>query len=148
MAAPLTGWLRFILAVAGGAHQRVAAESAGYGPRLGASLPSWLPRRGGRRCDRGGVGRDRSGRAAFGERTWHVLLLLRRPPGVGAVGQRGSAIDPATGRSAADAIRTWDCDHRGRQADFELQPLKTPAPEVSRQFSIDAPLNRIVISWN
>lgn len=68
--------------------------------------------------------------------------------GSGPLGNGGPRSTRRRGRSVADAIRRWDCDHRGRQADFELQPLKTPAPEVSRQFSIDAPLNRIVISWN
>ncbi|MFG2483367.1 methyltransferase, FxLD system [Streptomyces virginiae] len=49
----------------------------------------------------------------------------------------------------ADAIRTWDRDHRGRDVDFEIQPLGTPAPEVRPgRFSIDTPLNRIVIGWN
>ncbi|MEU3985483.1 methyltransferase, FxLD system [Streptomyces sp. NPDC026672] len=48
----------------------------------------------------------------------------------------------------ADTIRTWDREYRGREATFEIQPLD--APEIERRpglFSLDTPLNRIVVDW-
>lgn len=48
----------------------------------------------------------------------------------------------------ADAIRTWDCDYRDREATFEIQPLD--APEIEQcpgLFALDTPLNRIVVDW-
>ncbi|MFI7356229.1 methyltransferase, FxLD system [Streptomyces avidinii] len=49
----------------------------------------------------------------------------------------------------ADAIRTWDHNYRSRKPDFELQSLQTPAPEERPgRFTVDTPLNRIVIDWN
>lgn len=48
----------------------------------------------------------------------------------------------------ADAIRTWDREYRGREATFEIQPLDAPAIEQSPgRFSLDTPLNRIVVAW-
>jgi protein-L-isoaspartate(D-aspartate) O-methyltransferase len=48
----------------------------------------------------------------------------------------------------ADAIRTWDRDHRGREASFEIQRLDAPASEQRPGlFAIDTPLNRIVVHW-
>ncbi|MFE3328998.1 methyltransferase, FxLD system [Streptomyces sp. NPDC059176] len=49
----------------------------------------------------------------------------------------------------AEAIRTWDRNYRGREASFELQSLLASAPKESPgQFTVDTPLNRIVIDWN
>ncbi|WP_042366857.1 methyltransferase, FxLD system [Streptacidiphilus neutrinimicus] len=48
----------------------------------------------------------------------------------------------------ADAIRTWDREYRGREATFEIQHLD--APPIEQQpglFSIDTPLNRILVDW-
>ncbi|WP_405583544.1 methyltransferase, FxLD system [Streptomyces sp. NBC_01190] len=48
----------------------------------------------------------------------------------------------------ADAIHTWDRDHRGREATFEIQRLDAPAIEQRPGlFAIDTPLNRIVADW-
>ncbi|MEV7525859.1 methyltransferase, FxLD system [Streptomyces sp. NPDC091371] len=48
----------------------------------------------------------------------------------------------------ADAIRIWDRDFRGRDAKFELRAFDAPAPEERRgRFTIDTPLNRIVVDW-
>ncbi|MFE9601452.1 methyltransferase, FxLD system [Streptomyces hokutonensis] len=48
----------------------------------------------------------------------------------------------------AEAIRTWDRDYRGREASFAIQPLDTPAIEQQPGlFSLDTPLNRIVVDW-
>ncbi|MER6206550.1 methyltransferase, FxLD system [Streptomyces sp. NPDC001642] len=48
----------------------------------------------------------------------------------------------------AEAIRTWDRDYRGREASFTIQPLDAPAIEQeSGLFSLDTPLNRIVVDW-
>lgn len=49
----------------------------------------------------------------------------------------------------ADAIRTWDHNYRGQEANFELQSRETPASdERPGRFTVDTPLNRIVIDWN
>jgi len=48
----------------------------------------------------------------------------------------------------AEAIRTWDRDYRGREASFAIQPLDAPAiEEQPGLFSLDTPLNRIVVDW-
>jgi protein-L-isoaspartate(D-aspartate) O-methyltransferase len=48
----------------------------------------------------------------------------------------------------ADAIRTWDCEYRGREAMFEIQPLDAPGIEQRPGlFALDTPLNRIVVDW-
>ncbi|AQS66870.1 methyltransferase, FxLD system [Streptomyces pactum] len=49
---------------------------------------------------------------------------------------------------AAEAIRTWDREYRGREATFEIQPLDAPAIEQRPgHFALDTPLNRIVVDW-
>ncbi|MFJ7045259.1 methyltransferase, FxLD system [Streptomyces sp. NPDC101112] len=48
----------------------------------------------------------------------------------------------------ADTIRTWDRDYRDRKATFEIQPLDAPATEQRPGlFTLDTPLNRIVVDW-
>ncbi|MFI8952192.1 methyltransferase, FxLD system [Streptomyces sp. NPDC053750] len=48
----------------------------------------------------------------------------------------------------ADAVRTWDREYRGREARFEIQPLDAPAIEQRPGlFTLDTPLNRIVVDW-
>lgn len=48
----------------------------------------------------------------------------------------------------ADAIRTWDREYRDREATFEIQPLDAPPIEQRPGlFSLDTPLNRIVVDW-
>ncbi|WCN07368.1 methyltransferase, FxLD system [Streptomyces sp. M92] len=48
----------------------------------------------------------------------------------------------------AEAVRTWDREYRGREATFELQPLDAPTTEPSPGlFTLDTPLNRIVVDW-
>ncbi|MDQ8706949.1 methyltransferase, FxLD system [Streptomyces sp. LHD-70] len=48
----------------------------------------------------------------------------------------------------ATAIQEWDRDYRGREADFELRPLDAaPAEPQPGRFTIDTPLNQIVIKW-
>ncbi|WP_372412418.1 methyltransferase, FxLD system [Streptomyces luteireticuli] len=50
--------------------------------------------------------------------------------------------------TVADAVRTWDRDHRTSEATFEIQPLDAPAVEPRPgRFAFDTPLNRIVIEW-
>ncbi|MFE0130165.1 methyltransferase, FxLD system [Streptomyces sp. NPDC059037] len=48
----------------------------------------------------------------------------------------------------AEQIRTWDRDFRGRDVEFEIQPLDAAplAPKPGR-FAFDNALNRIVIEW-
>ncbi|KOU98395.1 MULTISPECIES: methyltransferase, FxLD system [Streptomyces] len=49
----------------------------------------------------------------------------------------------------AEVIRTWDRNYRSREATFELQSLQAPASkEGPGRFSVDTPLNRIVIDFN
>lgn len=48
----------------------------------------------------------------------------------------------------AEAIRTWDRDHRDREATFELQPLDAaPAETGPGRFVLDTPINRVVVDW-
>ncbi|MEU5839622.1 methyltransferase, FxLD system [Streptomyces diacarni] len=48
----------------------------------------------------------------------------------------------------AEAIREWDRGYRGREADFELRPLGAASAEPQPgQFTVDTPLNQIVIKW-
>ncbi|WP_406129769.1 methyltransferase, FxLD system [Streptomyces sp. NBC_00989] len=48
----------------------------------------------------------------------------------------------------AEAIRTWDRTYRGREASFAIEPLDAPAiEEQPGLFSLDTPLNRIVVDW-
>ncbi|XUL89961.1 methyltransferase, FxLD system [Streptomyces galilaeus] len=48
----------------------------------------------------------------------------------------------------AEEIRAWDRDYRGREASFTIQPLDAPAIEQQPGlFSLDTPLNRIVVDW-
>ncbi|GLW02569.1 MULTISPECIES: methyltransferase, FxLD system [Streptomyces] len=49
----------------------------------------------------------------------------------------------------AESIRTWDRNYRGRKGSFELHSLQGPTPKESPgRFSVDTPLNRIVIDFN
>ncbi|QPP05125.1 methyltransferase, FxLD system [Streptomyces bathyalis] len=49
----------------------------------------------------------------------------------------------------ADAVRTWDREYRGREATFELQDLTAPRVEPRPGlFSLDTPLNRVVVDFN
>lgn len=64
----------------------------------------------------------------------------------GVIGH-GPGSDELVGR-VAEAIREWDRDHRGREAEFELRPLDAaPAEPRPGRFVIDTPLNRIVVKW-
>ncbi|MFD5425344.1 methyltransferase, FxLD system [Streptomyces sp. NPDC127084] len=64
----------------------------------------------------------------------------------GVIGH-GPGSDELSAR-VADAVRTWDRQYRGREARFELQDLNAPAIEqASGVFSLDTPLNRIVVDW-
>ncbi|MFI7876079.1 methyltransferase, FxLD system [Streptomyces salinarius] len=48
----------------------------------------------------------------------------------------------------ADAVRTWDREYRDREATFELHPVDAPTTEPSPGlFTLDTPLNRIVVDW-
>lgn len=48
----------------------------------------------------------------------------------------------------AEAIRSWDRNYRGREASFGIQRLDAPAIEQQPGlFSLDTPLNRIVVDW-
>ncbi|MEU6406313.1 methyltransferase, FxLD system [Streptomyces sp. NPDC046985] len=48
----------------------------------------------------------------------------------------------------AAATRTWDLEYRDREAAFEIQPLDAPAIEQrAGLFTLDTPLNRIVVDW-
>ncbi len=65
----------------------------------------------------------------------------------GVIGH-GPGSDELAAKVAA-AIRTWDQEHRGREATFEIQPLDSPAIEQRPGlFALDTPLNRIVVDWN
>jgi protein-L-isoaspartate(D-aspartate) O-methyltransferase len=49
----------------------------------------------------------------------------------------------------ADAVRTWDREYRGRDATFELQDLAATQVEPrDGLFSLDTPLNRVVVNFN
>jgi protein-L-isoaspartate(D-aspartate) O-methyltransferase len=49
----------------------------------------------------------------------------------------------------AEAVRTWDREYRGREAHFEIQNLDAPSIEPKPdRFTLDTPLNRIVVDWN
>ncbi|MET9611772.1 methyltransferase, FxLD system [Kitasatospora indigofera] len=65
----------------------------------------------------------------------------------GVVGH-GPGSDELANR-VAEAMQTWDREYRDREARFELHPLDaapvTPAPG---RFTVDTPLNRIVIDWH
>ncbi|WP_370418991.1 methyltransferase, FxLD system [Streptomyces sp. QH1-20] len=64
----------------------------------------------------------------------------------GAVGH-GPGSEELTAQ-VAEAIRTWDREYRGRQAQFELRPLDAePVEPGPGRFTIDTPLNRIVVQW-
>ncbi|WP_066938283.1 methyltransferase, FxLD system [Streptomyces sp. NBRC 110611] len=64
----------------------------------------------------------------------------------GVIGH-GSGGHELAGRVAAE-VRTWDRDFRGREVEFEIQPLAAapPAPKPGR-FAFDNALNRIIIEW-
>ncbi|MFF3640439.1 methyltransferase, FxLD system [Streptomyces sp. NPDC002564] len=48
----------------------------------------------------------------------------------------------------AEAMKEWDRDYRGREADFELRPLDAaPIAPHPGHFTIDTPLNQIAIKW-
>ncbi|WP_431954179.1 methyltransferase, FxLD system [Actinacidiphila sp. bgisy167] len=65
----------------------------------------------------------------------------------GVVGH-GPGADELAAR-ITDSMRTWDRDHRGSEARFELLPLDAAAPVETApgRFTVDTPLNRIVIDW-
>ncbi|CAL9312693.1 methyltransferase, FxLD system [Streptomyces sp. SudanB182_2057] len=64
----------------------------------------------------------------------------------GVIGH-GPGSDELTAK-VADAIRTWDREYRGREATFEIESLDAPAIEQSPgRFSLETPLNRIVVAW-
>ncbi|MCZ4098294.1 methyltransferase, FxLD system [Streptomyces sp. H39-C1] len=64
----------------------------------------------------------------------------------GVIGHGPGSDELAT--RVADSIRTWDREYRGREATFEIQPLDAPPVEqVPGLFSLDTPLNRIVVDW-
>ncbi|WP_329317978.1 methyltransferase, FxLD system [Streptomyces sp. NBC_01262] len=64
----------------------------------------------------------------------------------GVVGQ-GPGSDELAGR-VADSMRTWDREYRGREAQFEIQPLDAEPIETGPgRFSFDTVLNRIVVDW-
>ncbi|MFF8989469.1 methyltransferase, FxLD system [Streptomyces sp. NPDC014983] len=64
----------------------------------------------------------------------------------GVIGH-GPGSDELTAK-VADAIRTWDREYRGREATFEIQPLDVPEIEpCPGLFSLNTPLNRIVVDW-
>ncbi|MFJ9029031.1 methyltransferase, FxLD system [Streptomyces sp. NPDC102274] len=64
----------------------------------------------------------------------------------GVIGHGGGSDELAA--KVADAIRTWDREYRSREATFEIQPLDAPAIEQRPGlFSLDTPLNRIVVDW-
>ncbi|MFJ6140639.1 methyltransferase, FxLD system [Kitasatospora sp. NPDC092286] len=48
----------------------------------------------------------------------------------------------------AESMRTWDREYRDREAQFEIQPLTAaPVKPAPGRFTIDTPLNRIVVAW-
>ncbi|MFF3750515.1 methyltransferase, FxLD system [Streptomyces sp. NPDC002018] len=64
----------------------------------------------------------------------------------GVIGH-GHGSDELTSQ-VADAIRTWDREYRNREATFELQPLDAaPVEIVPGRFTLDTPLNRVVVNW-
>jgi protein-L-isoaspartate(D-aspartate) O-methyltransferase len=64
----------------------------------------------------------------------------------GVIGH-GPGSDDLAGK-VADAVRTWDRKHRDHEATFEIQPLDAPAIEQRPGlFTVDTPLNRIVVTW-
>ncbi|MEV6012607.1 methyltransferase, FxLD system, partial [Streptomyces sp. NPDC051976] len=64
----------------------------------------------------------------------------------GVIGHGPGSTELAT--RVAEAIRTWDRDYRGREATFEIRPLDAPATEQRPGlFTLDTPLNRIVVDW-
>ncbi len=73
-----------------------------------------------------------------GARLWE-FGVIGHGPGSGELSAR-----------VAEAIRTWDREHRDHEATFELQPLEAPAPGDPRpgRFTLDTPLNRIVVDWH
>lgn len=57
---------------------------------------------------------------------------------------------PGSGELAvkvADLIRTWDWDFRDREATFEIHSLDSPVEHRPGLFTLDTPLNRIVVDW-
>ena len=48
---------------------------------------------------------------------------------------------------AANAVRTWDREYRGREATFEIRDLDAPAIEEPGRFALDTPLNRIIVDF-
>jgi protein-L-isoaspartate(D-aspartate) O-methyltransferase len=44
--------------------------------------------------------------------------------------------------------RTWHRDYRSRTADFEIHPADaTPIRPEPGRFSVETPINRIIITW-
>ncbi|MEX2985700.1 methyltransferase, FxLD system [Streptomyces sp. C36] len=51
--------------------------------------------------------------------------------------------------TVADAVQTWDHHYRNREATFEIQDLDAPAIEPRPgRFTLETPLNRIVVDWH
>ncbi len=73
-----------------------------------------------------------------GARLWE-FGVIGHGPGSGELGAR-----------VAEAIRTWDREHRDHEATFQLQLPDTQAHEdrLPGRFTLDAPLNRIVVDWH
>lgn len=64
----------------------------------------------------------------------------------GVVGH-GPGSDELAAR-VAESMRTWDRGYRGREAQFEIQPLDAEPVDLGTGcFAFDNPLNRIVIEW-
>ncbi|MBM9624633.1 methyltransferase, FxLD system [Streptomyces zhihengii] len=64
----------------------------------------------------------------------------------GVIGHGPGSEDLAS--QTAHAIRTWDREYRGREADFELLPLDAPpVDQRSGTFLLDTPLNRVLVTW-
>ena len=64
----------------------------------------------------------------------------------GVVGHGPGSDDLAA--KVAGAMRVWDHDYRDQEARFEIQPLDAaPIETAPGLFSLDTPLNRIVVDW-
>lgn len=80
-------------------------------------------------------------------------LSEKKTPGGGKLWEfgvigHGPGSDELAARVAA-AIRAWHLEYRGREATFEIQPLDAPAIEQrAGLFTLDTPLNRIVVDWS
>jgi protein-L-isoaspartate(D-aspartate) O-methyltransferase len=63
------------------------------------------------------------------------------------VAGHGPGSDELAG-GVVESMRTWDRDYRPREAQFEIQPLGTePIEPAPGRFSLETPLNRIIVEW-